>query len=298
MKWTTEDFEKLNEMYVGGNSVQLIAMHFDTTISSVKSALYRRKHSTPLRMRTKYVKWNDSLENSIENALKKYNSLSEVAETLGISYASLTSKMRRMNLSFHDFSMTDAYTPKKIVEAYSISESQLRQALNNRTINCEVRGKQLYITEDSLNMWLDSGHSLLYVPVSDDEKLISRWTESVYHVMRKFTSMDEIADSFNRSKMSISYYGKKKNFPPVCGYINSFNLYIRDDVNQWAANNNMPLLPAKMDWTYFTMISSGTTAASMFFANSEYHNSGAHNIDINTVNSWYQRFSQKPDTDS
>jgi predicted DNA-binding protein YlxM (UPF0122 family) len=257
MKWTKEDFDKLNELYASGNSVQFMANHFQVSISAVKSALYRRKHSKPLRMRTKYVKWDESLEKSIENALKKSSSLSEVSEKLGITYASLTSKMRRMNLSFHQYSTVDSYTPKKILEILSITESQLRQVLNNRTINCEVRGKQLFITKESLYSWLDNGNSLLYFPVINDENFIARWSQSVFHVLTKFTSMDEIAEKFERSKMSISYYGKKKNFPPVCGYVNSFNMYIRNDVNQWSSNNNMPLLPEQMEWKYFQMISNG-----------------------------------------
>ena len=250
MKWTKEQFEKLYELYNNGESAAAIAQTLNVSIPSVKSALYRRKNSSPVRARTNYIKWDESLEESIRNMLANSSSLSEIAEKLNITYSSLTSKMRRMDLTFSQHHVPFGNTPKQLTQIFNITESQLRQALNNRMLGCITRGKQLYISDDALYDWLTLGFAFIYFPKDKNGPYIDMWKKAYDEALRRVVTTNEIADTFNKSKMSITYYGKRRNFPLVCSYVCSYNLYMREDVNRWAVSNNMPTLAPVMPDKY------------------------------------------------
>jgi DNA-binding CsgD family transcriptional regulator len=253
MKWTKEQFEQLYELYNNGKSAATIAETLNISVPSVKSALYRRKNSSPIRARTSYVKWDESLEESIRTMLANSNYLSEIAEKLNITYASLTSKMRRMDLTFTQHNVPFGNTPKQLTKLFVITESQLRQALNNRILGCTTRGKQLYISDAALHDWLTLGYAFIYIPRNKSGEYVDLWKKAYEEALRRVVTTNEIADTFNKSKMSITYYGKRRNFPLVCSYVCSYNLYMREDVNRWAMNNNLPTLTPTMSDKYVNL---------------------------------------------
>lgn len=253
MKWTKEQFDKLYDLYNNGQSASSIAETLNISIPSVKSALYRRKNSSPIRARTNYVKWDDSLEDSIQALLVNSNSLSEIAEKLNITYSSLTSKMRRMDLTFTRHNIPFSNTPKQLINLFDITESQLRQALNNRALGCTTRGKQLYISDAALYDWLTLGYAFIYVPRDKSSPYVELWKKAYEEALKRVVTTNEIAETFNKSKMSITYYGKRRNFPLVCSYVCSYNLYMREDVNRWAINNNFPTLALAMSDKYINL---------------------------------------------
>lgn len=257
MKWPQEKLDALYELYSNGKSAIAIAQELNVTVPSVKSALYRRKNNKPIHVRSKYIRWDENLEQSILAMLENSSSLIEIAEKLGVTYSSLTSKMRRMDITFHKHNISNGHTPNELTELFVITNSQLRQALNNRALSSNVRGKQLFITDEALSTWLSNGAALIYRPRDLDGSYMKLWIEAYTNALRNVTVTDEIADVFGKSKMTITYYGKKRNFPMVSGFLRSFNIYNRHEVNQWAVNNNLPQLPETIREYYLGMIDCG-----------------------------------------
>lgn len=254
MKWTKEKVDELNRLYDEGHTAQQIAEIFNVSIYSIKSIIFRNKNNAH-RRRPKYTMWNDSTIAQIEKMLLNSVSLSEIANKMGVSYSSLTSKMRRLNLKFTNNIDKFGYTPKMIVDTFSITNSQLRQLLNNRIIVAEIRGRNLIVPEQEIVRWLNSGYAFLYRPYDVNGYWGDIWMAGMEESLKTNVCIDEIADTFGRTKMSISYYMKKRNFPPVVRYLNSYNICDRIQVNEWAKRNNMPLLPEKMSDKYFEILS-------------------------------------------
>lgn len=255
MKWNAELIERLNALHKKGMTAQEMATELGVTIHAVKAALYRQQKSGNLHRRQKYTKWDAQLENTVAEMLKNSHSLSDIAESLNISYASLTSKMRRLNLTFHENVMVNGLTPKTIIENFHISESQIRQFLNNRKLKCEMRGKHLLVTKEAIYEWLSDGYAVRFPPRDKDGEWMLMWHKALRNTFRNFASMEEISWKFKRSKMSITYYGKKKGFPPVKAHLNSMHTYDRVAVNEWAEKNHCNLLPEIMEETWFKYIS-------------------------------------------
>jgi len=257
MKWDTEKLNELKALHQQGMSIQDLASNFNVSIFAIKAVLYRKTQTKNLRKRSKYVKWDENLEHTIASMIEKSVSLTEIAESMNISYSSLTSKMRRLNMRFYK-PIGNFYTQKNIVDLFNVTESQFRQVLNNRTIDCHMRGNQLLISHESLVEWLSNGNAMLYTPHNvDDEKWIDIWKKSVATSFTRICTMSEISDTYRKSKMAISYYGKKKNFPPVVGYLNSYNIYNRNDVNDWSIENGFPVLSPFMKEEFFKEFATG-----------------------------------------
>ena len=255
MQWNEEKINELRELHAQGHSAKFIAEKFNVSIYSIKGIIYRKKEIN-LRRRPKYNSWDDSLEQKIEHMLKNSTSLTDIASQLNISYASLTSKMRRLDLRFTDNIDVFGYTPQKIKEQFSITDSQVRQLLNNRTIKSAARGRNLIVTKDELIRWLDSGYALLYYPIpsGNNKEWDDIWFNAVTQSLKSNVSMQEIANTFNKSRMSISYYMKKQNFPSIVRHMSSYNMCDRQQVNDWAKSRNMPILPDIMPDRYFEQI--------------------------------------------
>jgi predicted DNA-binding protein YlxM (UPF0122 family) len=255
MQWNEANINELRALHKQGFSAKYIAEKFNVSVYSIKGIIYRKKEMN-LRRRPKYNTWDDSLEQKIEHMLKNSTSLTDIANQLNISYAALTSKMRRLDLRFTDNIDVFGYTPQKIKEQFNITDSQVRQLLNNQTIRSEARGRNLIVTKDEIIRWLNSGYALLYCPIPFDVSgdWDSIWLNAVTESLKSNASMQEIANTFNKSRMSISYYMKKQNFPSIVRHINSYNMCDRDQVNEWAKNHNMPTLPEVMPDQYFEEI--------------------------------------------
>lgn len=254
MKWTDDKIQELQNLYEKGHSAQEIADMFNVSLQSVKGAIFRNKNSVS-RRRPKYTMWNEQTIATIERMLSSSMSLMEIANHLGVSYASLTSKMRRLNLRFTSNIEKFGYTPQTIVDMFNITNSQLRQLLNNKIIIAEIRGRNLIVPTQEIVRWLSSGYALLYRPYDLNSEWGPVWISAIEESLKTNVCIDEIAHTFEKTKMSISYYMKKKNFPPVVRYLNSYNICDRIQVNEWAKRNNMPLLPEKMSDKYFEMLS-------------------------------------------
>ena len=128
--------------------------------------------------------------------------------------------------------------------------------MNNKIIVSEIRGRNLVISEKEIIKWLESGYALKFSPLKEKEYWMPIWNNAFELSLRNNACIDEIAYVFGKTKMSISYYMKKHNFPPVIRYLNSYNICNRHHVNEWAKDHNMPLLPEKMDEKYIQMIGS------------------------------------------
>lgn len=250
MRWDAEKIAQLREYHENGLSVKDIADKFEVTINAVKAVLYRKEKTKSLRRRSSYVRWDDNLEQKIKSMLKNSFTLSDIASHLGVSYSSLTSKMRRMDVKFYDSSTQGKFSPKEILNVFHITESQLRQHLNTRSINCTTRGKNLVVTERDIEDWLSNGYAFLYPPSETEGKWMEMWKRAFRKSRAKVTCMAEISDVFNVSNMSITYYVKKKGFPSEFTYMQSYNIYDRSAVNEWAvANGKTPLEPL-IDFKY------------------------------------------------
>lgn len=254
MKWTQEKINELQQFYAEGKSAKEIANHFQVSVSSVKGTIFRNKISID-RRRPKYLSWDEQLVQRIEIMLQNAMSLSDIANELNISYSSLTSKMRRLRLFFTTNLEQYGYTPQMIMDAFYISKSQLRQLLNNKIIASNIRGRNLIISEQEIIRWLNSGYALVYRPKDTSSHWFDIWIKAIDQSLETNASMDEIADVFQKSKMSILYYMKKHNFPSVVRHIHSYNIYDRKQVNAWAAAHDFPLLPERMGDKYFELIS-------------------------------------------
>lgn len=250
MKWDESSLRELSECYQQGYSIPDLALKFNVTTYAIKAILYRKNETRQLRKRAPYVKWDENLEQKIASMLQNSLSLYDIAKSMNISYSSLTSKMRRLNLRFEE-QTENVLTPKDVITILDIAESQFRQVLNNRSIECYTRGKQLIISKKSLEEWLSNGNSMLYTPREENGEWMEIWKKSLARSFKRITTMSEVSSTFQRSKMAISYYGKKKNFPKVFAYLNSYNVYHRNDVNAWALKHNYPILPLVMEDNFF-----------------------------------------------
>ncbi len=250
MRWDAEKIAQLREYHGNGLSVKEIADKFEVTVNAVKAVLYRKEKTKSLRRRSSYVRWDDGLEQKIKSMLQNSFTLSDIATHLGVSYSSLTSKMRRMDVKFYESATKGNFSPKEILNAFAMTESQLRQHLNNRSINCTTRGKNLVVTERDIEDWLSSGYACLYTPREKEGKWMEMWKRAFRKSRAKVTCMAEISEVFNVSNMSITYYVKKKGFPAEFTYMQSYNIYDREAVNEWAiANGKTPLQPL-IDFKY------------------------------------------------
>jgi DNA-binding CsgD family transcriptional regulator len=241
--WDDARIALLQSLHEQGFSTKEIAEQLNTSVHAVKAVLYRKNKTKHLRRRSSYVKWDEHLEAQIMQLIQNSHSLSEIAQYLNVSYSSLTSKMRRLDLRFYKKLSDGLHSPKDILGAFQITESQLRQALNNRNIECEIKGKNLVISEQAIEKWLSYGKAFTHTPLLEYGKWYEMWVRSMRKSLENVATMDEISEVFGVSKMSITYYGKKKNFPPVISYLQSYNVYDRKAVNAWAEANNMRLLP-------------------------------------------------------
>lgn len=250
MKWDAEKIAQLREYHENGLAVKDIADKFNVTVNSIKAVLYRKDKTKSLRRRSSYVQWNNNLEQKVKDMLKNAYTLSDIASHLNISYSSLTSKMRRMDVKFYTPSTHGKFSPKEILNAFNITESQLRQHLNNRSIRCETRGKNLVVTENDIENWLSDGYACLYTPRENEGKWMEMWKRAFRKSRAKITCMAEISEVFNVSNMSVTYYVKKKGFPKEFTYMQSYNIYDREAVNKWAVENNKTPLSPMIDLKY------------------------------------------------
>lgn len=250
MRWDAEKIALLREYHQNGLSVKEIAEKFEVTVNAVKAVLYRKEKTKSLRRRSSYVKWDNGLEQKIASMIQNSYSLSDIAEYLNVSYSSLTSKMRRMDLKFNAAPQNGKFSPKEILNVFHITESQLRQHLNNRSIKCSTRGKNLVVSEQDIENWLSDGYAFLYTPQERSGKWMDMWKRAFRKSRRKVTCMTEISEVFQVSNMSITYYVKKKGFPSEFTYMQSYNIYDRYAVNEWAQKNGKPLLSPVIDMKY------------------------------------------------
>lgn len=181
-------------------------------------------------------KWTSEEVNELHDLISRGLTVKQIAKLTDRTVSSIHLKARRVSTS-----NVDTIALPVLAEQIGIHRNNLGSYLIRENIRPHiVHGNRFYFKLDDIQQWFDNGFALSCIvhhpPQSN--KIWDMIHASISKVDR-LTTRKIICSAFGVYSSSVGYWMRNMGFPKPISRSHIGHVFIREDVEQWALNNNM-----------------------------------------------------------